>query len=151
MNHKKTHIQALVFERGGLSFAVPLSNVIKVIAAQYITPVATTNQCLLGVINFKGTFVPVVNINSKFGLEDKPLSIEDNFILTNQDGSTLAIIADSVAGIEELDQSSLLCLEEKLPGITKATLSGGHNGIIIIYDANAIFSHQEIAQFTNIA
>ncbi len=139
--------QVLVFERGGLNFAVPLSNVIKVIAAQEITPVASINKHLSGIINYKGEIIPVITLDNKFCLETKTLKVQDKIILTRYQDKPFAIIADNADQIISINVDSVTNMDERYAGLAKLSVADFENNIIIIYDPSTIFSDTEIIGF----
>ncbi|MDD4657032.1 MAG: chemotaxis protein CheW, partial [Bacteroidales bacterium] len=68
MSNKTEKTQVLILERAGLTLAIPLSLVIRVIPSQEILPVNSRTQVIKGIINFKGKVMPVLSINSRFGV-----------------------------------------------------------------------------------
>lgn len=137
-------IQVLLLDRGGLTLAIPLSFITKVIPAQKISPVNSNNPVIKGIINFKGTIMPVLSINSRFGIKEKELSINDKFILIEQEGKNLALIASSVSDIIELDPKQSQKTDALFPGLLTVNLPGEEHNIIYLYDPKTIFTSEEI-------
>ncbi|HOT15655.1 MAG TPA: chemotaxis protein CheW [Bacteroidales bacterium] len=63
----------LTFKLGQELFAVNVDNVLEVLERQLITPVPDAPKNLLGIINFRGEILPVLNTHLKFNL-----TVEDN-------------------------------------------------------------------------
>ncbi len=70
----------LVFALDERRFAIALSAVSSVIRAVEVTPLPQSPEIVMGVINVRGTIIPVVNLRKRFGVQDRGLRISD-FIL----------------------------------------------------------------------
>jgi len=143
MNNSTNTIQVLLLERGGLYFAIPLSFVVRVIPAQEISPVNSNNPVIKGIINFKGAVMPVLSINARFGIEEKELTINDKFILMKQNGKKIALIANNVSDVTELDSNNTQKTDTLFPGLSSVNIPGKEHGIIYLYNPEIIFTSKD--------
>ncbi|MFA6770558.1 MAG: chemotaxis protein CheW [Bacteroidales bacterium] len=150
MNNSANQIQVLILERGGLFFAIPLSFVVKVIPAQEISPVNSNNAIIKGIINFKGTVMPVLSIEARFGIEEKELSINDKFVLLEQNGGKTALIASNVSGITELESMNTQKIDALFPGLLSVNIPEKEDKIIYLYNPETIFTSKEIIDIQKI-
>ncbi|MDD4657343.1 MAG: chemotaxis protein CheW [Bacteroidales bacterium] len=97
-----------------------------------------------GIINFKGKVMPVLSINSRFGVEESELNINDKFILIEQEGKAMAIIASSVSEVTELDSKQTQKTDTLFPGLLSVNLLGKEHNIIYLYNLETIFTSKEI-------
>lgn len=151
MTQKSEKIQVLILERGGLYFAIPLSFVIRVIPAQEITPVNSNNPIIKGIINFKGDVMPVLSIDVRFGIEERELNINDKFVLIEQVGKKIALIANNVSEVTELDSTNTQKTDALFPGLLSVNLSGKEHKIIYLYNPETIFTSKEIINIQKIS
>lgn len=98
--------QFLSFRLDEESFAVPVSKVREVLEYTRITKVPDTADYLLGIINIRGTGVPVIDLRSRFGLPRKA-SPEDSSIIvmeTNRGGDDVVagVLVDGVREVTEI-------------------------------------------------
>ena len=89
----------LSFEIDGFRFGVHLESVQKVVQAVEIQPVPDLPNILLGVINVHGNITPVLNTRKRLGLPEKTLELSDFFVIANEGGQQIALIADSISGV----------------------------------------------------
>jgi len=61
----------LIFQLGEEEFAINVMSVKEIMKMQSITIVPQTPAYVKGVINLRGKIVPVINLRSKFGIEDR--------------------------------------------------------------------------------
>ena len=59
----------LTFKLGNELFAVPVTQVLEVLQKQQITKVPKTADHILGIINFRGDILTVIDTRRRFGME----------------------------------------------------------------------------------
>ena len=101
----------LAFELAGQCFAVDVARVEVVLETAPITRVPKAPAHLRGVINYRGTVIPVADIRTCFG-EGKTSSGEGSSIIVLQvkygrDDITIGMLADSVREVIDLDSKSM--------------------------------------------
>ena len=101
----------LTFKLGLEYFAVNVIKVLEVLERQQITRVPQTPAHILGILNFRGEILPVINTRCKFNLpshdrEDKNLIIVYD-ISTETHKLIIAATADSVKDVIEIDPSEI--------------------------------------------
>ena len=144
--------QYLTFKLEDEVFALDISKVREVLDFTTITKVPRTPEFMRGVINLRGSVVPVVDLRLKFGMSKTEKTVNTCIIITEVmvDGDTtiLGTLADSVQEVMNLDIDHI----EPAPKIgTKLNVDfikgmgkqGEHFTIII--DINKIFSTEELA------
>jgi purine-binding chemotaxis protein CheW len=77
--------QFLSFLLGGEGYGVPLLAVREIIEFRDITPVPMTPDCLLGVLNLRGSVVPVVDLCQRLGLQKKAIDKRSCIVIVEVD------------------------------------------------------------------
>ena len=72
--------QLVVFDLSGEAYGISIESVREIIRLQEITEVPRTPAFVEGVINLRGKVIPVVDLRSRFGLEEKDRD-QDNRIV----------------------------------------------------------------------
>ncbi|HIJ76216.1 MAG TPA: chemotaxis protein CheW [Deltaproteobacteria bacterium] len=144
--------QYLTFKLAGEVFALDISKVREVMDFTKVTKVPQTPDFMLGVINLRGSVVPVVDMRLKFGMTMTEKSVNTCIIIVEieLDGETtvLGALADSVQEVMDLDPDQI----EPAPRIgtrlnTKFIKGMGKRDkqFIIILDIDKVFSLDELA------
>lgn len=144
--------QYLTFILENELYAIDISKVREVLDFSRITKVPQTLEFMLGVINLRGSVVPVVDMRLKFGLSPTERTLNTCIIIVEIeiDGETTVIgaLADSVQEVLELEPDRI----EPPPRIGTRLKSKFIKGMgkrddqfIIILDINKIFSADELA------
>ncbi|MBI2306078.1 MAG: chemotaxis protein CheW [Rhodocyclales bacterium] len=126
--------------------ALPLTVVAQVARAAMVTPLPDAPALLLGVIDFHGELIPVLDIRVRLGLESRPLRLSDLLVVLRTPSRCLAIVVDGVIGITEWEERDFV------PARTLAAESGvfegvarGGEGLLVIVDPDAFLGQKERA------
>jgi purine-binding chemotaxis protein CheW len=149
--------QYLTFKLEDEIFALDISKVREVLDFTAVTKVPETADFMLGVINLRGSVVPVVDMRLKFGMNRTEASVNTCIIIVEIeiDGETtiLGALADSVQEVMDLDPDQI----EPPPRIgarMKMKFIKGmgkrDNQFIIILDIDRVFSADELAMAQDI-
>jgi purine-binding chemotaxis protein CheW len=141
----------LTFKLGEEMFALDVAQVREVLDLSSITKVPKTLDFMKGVINVRGSVVPVMDLRMKFDMPATENTIETRTIVMelNLDGETtvLGALADSVHEVIELDPDQI----EPPPRIGSRWRTEFIKGVgkrddafIIILDIDRVFSVDEL-------
>lgn len=99
--------QYLAFGLDGESYGVTIGSVREVISQARITAVPTTPGFVRGVINLRGTIVPVLDLKNKFGIgdtgKDKDTCIVIVSVKTAAEDTVVGFLADRLEEVFDLD------------------------------------------------
>src|SRR5512140_1159391 len=103
--------QYLNFTLGDEVFALDISKVREVLDYTAVTKVPQTPDFMLGVINLRGSVVPVVDMRLKFGMKPVETTLNTCIIIVEIDidgeMTILGALADSVQEVLEIDQEQI--------------------------------------------
>jgi len=144
----------LTFTLDQEDFAVDVAGVREVLDYTTVTRVPRTPDFMKGVINLRGSVVPVIDLRLKFGLAEGVKSVDTCVIVleVELDGEVTVIgaITDSVKEVFELESSHIEPPPRLGTRFDTQFISGigKHNDdFIIILDVNRVFSTQEMEFF----
>jgi len=144
--------QYLTFKLEDEVFALEIAKVREVLDFTLIAKVPQTPEFMLGVINLRGTVVPVVDMRLKFAMTRTETTVHTCIIIVeieiDGENTVLGALVDSVQEVMDLDPDQI----EPAPRIgtrlnTKFIKGMGKrdNHFIIILDIDKIFSSDELA------
>ncbi|MRR55511.1 MAG: chemotaxis protein CheW [Deltaproteobacteria bacterium] len=142
--------QYLTFRLAKETFAVDVAKVREILDFVAITKVPQTPDFMRGVINLRGSVVPVVDMKLKFGMEPTEKTVNTCIIVlevTIENETTIVgALADSVQEVVELDPSQI----EPPPRIGMKLsidfikgMGKLNDDFVIILDTDKIFSFDE--------
>ncbi len=109
--------QLVVFILDDRKFALPLSQVERVISAIEITPLPRAPEIVMGIVNIQGRVIPVVNMRRRFHLPEREINLNDKLMLSQTSRMAVGIMADSVCGVVECDGQEVIVPEKIVPGM----------------------------------
>lgn len=144
--------QFLTFQLGDEVFALDIEKVREVLDFTAITRVPRTPDFMRGVINLRGSVVPVVDLRRKLGMPKTEKTVNTCIIITevrvDGEASILGTLADSVQEVMDLDPAQI----EPAARIGNTQYTefikgmGKHNErFIIILDIDKVFSAEDLA------
>ncbi len=86
----------IIFNLDGFSYGIKLEHVEKITYSVAVTPLPAAPPSLLGVINFQGDYIPVLNIRKKCGVPFKPVGLSDKLLIIKNSKTRFAITVDSL-------------------------------------------------------
>jgi purine-binding chemotaxis protein CheW len=144
--------QYLTFTLGEEHFALDVANVREILEFTSVTKVPQTPEFMRGVINLRGSVVPVMDMRLKFGMSITEKSVDTCVIVVevSLEGETtvLGALVDSVQEVFELEPEQI----EPAPRIGTKLRTEFIRGMgkrddqfIIILDIDKVFSSDELA------
>ena len=135
-------------------FAIDVSKVINILEMSHITKIPKAPEYMKGVINLRGTVLPVVDLRIKFGLPEKEATVDTSIIVLSIDLSgepvLIGTLVDAVREVLELKSEEIA----PAPTIGAKYNSGFIEGMwridekfIMILDIDKVFSTEEVIDF----
>lgn len=139
----------IVFMLEDKQFALPLAPVERVVRAVEVTILPEVPAIVCGIINYKGTVLPVIDIRARFHLPETEIRVDHQFIIARAARGPIALLADTVTGnIEKssadiVPPSSLFDGVEFLKGVLRMD-----DGVMLIPDIDKILTPKESSVLT---
>jgi purine-binding chemotaxis protein CheW len=144
--------QYLTFKLGEEVFALDVAEVREILDFTSVTKVPRTPDYMRGVINLRGSVVPVMDLRLKFGMEATEQTVNSCIIVVemhmDRDQVVIGVLADAVQEVIDLDPEQI----EPAPRIgTKLNMEfilgmGKYNGnFMMILDIDKIFQGSDLA------
>jgi len=139
-----TAMEIVVFTIDELPYAISLSAVVKVIEAIEIRKLPNAPEIITGIINVKGTIIPVVDIRKRLGLAASEIGLDNQLIIAETGKRRVAIMVDAVKGINKIEytleeaSNKALSLAKHIKGVAKVD-----DGLVLIYNLDHFLSIDE--------
>jgi purine-binding chemotaxis protein CheW len=144
--------QYLTFRLGEEVFALEISQVREVLDYPQITRVPRMPQFMRGVINLRGSVVPVVDLRLKFGMSATEQTVNTCIIIVEVaiegEATLLGALADSVQEVIDLEPSQIEPPPRMGASIHAEFIRGmgkREERFVIILDVDRVFSPGELA------
>lgn len=95
----------VMFRVGDAAYAVPSSAVVQLESFSTATPVPGTQDYVEGLVQVRGTVVPVINLRVRFGLPRVESTIDTRVIILQRGERLVGLLADSAREVLKLEPS----------------------------------------------
>jgi purine-binding chemotaxis protein CheW len=149
--------QYLTFRIAGEEYAIGILRVKEILQYEAVTRVPRTPPWIRGVINLRGSVVPVVDLAVKFGLPESAVSGTTCIVIVEValDGeqAVMGVMADSVSQVVDLAAADIepppafgtRVRVDFLPGMGKVG-----KGFVLILDIDKVLSSEEVLAATTL-
>ena len=104
----KAHTQEmLVFKLGSEEYGVDILKVQEIRGYEKVTPIPRSPDFLKGVVNLRGTIVPVIDLRVKFALPDPSYDSLTVVIVLRIAGRTVGAVVDGVSDVVQLGANDI--------------------------------------------
>lgn len=124
-------------------YAFWLSIVERVIPIVALTPLPKAPEVVLGVIDVRGSLVPVVDLRRRFGLPPREPELSAQLVIATTARRRLAALVDRVEGIQA---APVLAPAQEVSSVPTEYVAGivrGPDGLVLIHDLDEFLSLDE--------
>ena len=97
----------LTFLVGDVGYGIEISYVVEIISVQEITLVPHTHAYVKGIINLRGTVVPVIDMGMRFGQGEIEYTEKTCIIVLSMDDMSVGILVDGVQDVSNIDDENI--------------------------------------------
>ena len=137
--------QFLTFTLNSEEYGIEILKVREIIGVMDITTVPQTPEFMKGVINLRGTVIPVVDLRLKFSMPEEEYTQETCVIVVEANNSQVGIIVDSVSEVLNIQNGEIEETPSFGQGIDTDFIMGlgkVKEGIIILLNIEQILSSE---------
>lgn len=138
----------LTFFLGDEPYGIEIFKVREIIAMMKITKVPKTPPYITGVINLRGSIIPVMDTRLRFGLPFLEYGEQTTIIITEVGKSSIGFIVDKVEEVLNIDKEKL-SPPPKFTGGIDASFIGSMaeiaDNVVMILDVDKLFEAEELA------
>ncbi len=146
-------LQVVAFNLGKEEYAIPIINIQEIIMPEATTQIPKSPAFMEGVLNLRGSIIPIIDGRKRFGLEQSENLTESRIMVLELKNSTIGLIVDSVSEVihlqtKEIQPSPLSAENEEnfILGICKYA-----KRLIILLDPDKFLDLSEIESIQNIS
>lgn len=129
----------VVFRLNGQRYALPIINVSEIIRVMDLTIVPEMQFYYRGIINLRGSTVPVMSLGLRLGLDEGELGKDSRIIVTELNGSNFGFIVDRVNFVMKFSEDKASKPDRREKQFIRGIVQQGDEKILIL-DINRIIN-----------
>jgi purine-binding chemotaxis protein CheW len=141
-----TH-QYVIFGLEYHRFGIGIAKIKEVLSYRQITPLPNLQGFIKGVINLRGTIVPVFDLREKFHLPEVNYTPFHVIIVIEIAGRVMGVLTDEITDVLEIDPAEVQDTANLPPGMQAQYLQGiihQNQELIILLNMDRLLSHDEL-------
>jgi purine-binding chemotaxis protein CheW len=142
------------FELAGEEYGIDVLAVREIIRMPSITKMPNTPNYVDGIINLRGTVVPIISLRRRFGLSERAEDRQSRILVMEVGNSLNGFVVDAVAEVIRISATEIQPPPVIVQGNTsQECITGVINHaerLLIVLDLNRLFSDEEKAVFESI-
>jgi purine-binding chemotaxis protein CheW len=138
----------LTFILGTEEYGVEILKVQEIRSYEAVTKIANTPDFIKGVINLRGSIVPIIDLRMRFKLSHAEYNDTTVVIILNLSNRTIGMVVDGVSDVLELKSSQISPVPELVSNIDTKYLLGlatADERMLILVDIEQLMSSKEMA------
>ncbi len=100
-------LKYVVFHLGEQKYGMSLTNISGIEKEYTIISIPNAPQGIIGIINLRGSVVPVYSLRERFGMDIHIDNPEKSLLVTSSSGTVLAYEVDAVEEIEQMEPENI--------------------------------------------
>ncbi len=140
--------QLVSFRLGKEEYGLEITKIREIILMGEITRIPQTPEYVKGLINLRGTVIPVIDLRIRFGLPEAELTHESRTVVLNVADKVIGIIVDGVSEVLRISPGQIAPPPPTVAGLGREYLTGLvklDDRLLILLDVDKIFGQEEIA------
>ncbi|MCM3717137.1 chemotaxis protein CheW [Fictibacillus phosphorivorans] len=116
--------KVIIFQLKEEEYAIPVHEVKSIERMQPITRIPRTNSFIKGVINLRGVVTPIIDLRSRFDIEEAAYTESTRIIIVTAGSIDAGLIVDAANDVMDIDAESIEPPPEVVGGVDAEYLQG---------------------------
>ncbi|GMQ60160.1 chemotaxis protein CheW [Vallitalea sediminicola] len=139
-------MQQVIFKLDKEEYGLDIMKVITIEKYQEVVKTPNTPEYITGIINLRGSVLPVYSLRKKFNLKEKESNENTKIIVTVTNDMKIGFIVDSVQEILNIDDKNIEEAPKIVTGINRKyikSIAKMEERMVILIDIDLIISEEE--------
>jgi purine-binding chemotaxis protein CheW len=140
--------QLVGFRLDGDDYAIAITKIREIILMKPITRLPQVPDSIEGLINLRGTVIPIINLRKRFGLPARPFDDETRTIVVTIEDKTVGCIVDEVTQVMRLSADQFQPVPISMASVAQRYIAGLarlEDRLVIILDIDRLLAPEEAA------
>ena len=144
----EANAQYLTFTLGREEYGIEILRVQEIKGFSAVTPIPNSPDYVKGVMNLRGTVVPVFDLRLKFGMERKDYDRFTVIVVVNVGARVVGLIVDSVSDVLDVDHDAIETSPDLGASVDTSILQGiarNNDRLITLLDIDRVVGESRVA------
>lgn len=154
MSGEITEIQVACFRLMDDLYAVDIMRINEIIRPQKLTVLPKAPSFIEGVINLRGTVIPVVDLRKRFDMPSRPANASTRLLIIRVAGQSIGIVVDDVTEVITVPLKDIKPPPSVADGVSVYYLLGvclSADGLVMLLDIDRLLTTTEVKALEHLA
>ncbi|WP_066173077.1 chemotaxis protein CheW [Bacillus marinisedimentorum] len=140
-------LKVIVFQLKDEEYGVPVQQVLSIERMQHITRVPSTPEFVKGVINLRGVVTPIIDLRSRFDLEETEYGESTRIIIVTVGEMEVGLIVDAANDVIDIDGGQLEPPPQVIGAVEADYIKGVarlEKRLLVILNLDKVFNDEEV-------
>lgn len=145
----ETYGKYLTFWTDNQLFGIPIADVEQIVGVQKITPIPEFPEYAKGIINLRGSIIPVIDVRLRLHKQEVPYNEHTCIIVTDIQQKLIGLIVDAVDEVGKIADENISNPPKMAADVTNDYLTGiakTENKVVLLLDPEKILKNEEISE-----
>ena len=141
--------QQVIFELGAEHFGIDIASVEGINKMLDITKITQSPDYMLGISNLRGSVLPVLDLQKRFGMKSEEQTNETRIVVANMDGVKVGMVVSAVSEVLTIEDSVIEPPPPMVSNINSEFIIGVakiDKRLVILLDLSKVLSFEEKIQ-----
>lgn len=140
-------LQFVGFRLENEEYGIPITTIQEIIVMKPITRIPQVPESIEGLINLRGSVLPIINLRRLFGLPPREFDDETRTMIVNVGGRTLGYVVDEVTQVMRIAADQIQAPPLAVAGLARRHIAGLarlDERLLIILDIEQLLAPEEL-------
>ncbi|MBA4384922.1 MAG: chemotaxis protein CheW [Anaerolinea sp.] len=145
--------QLVIFELGVENFGIDIASVEGINKMLEITKIPQSPGYMLGITNLRGSVLPVIDLQKRFGMDLQEQTNETRIVVANMDGVKVGMVVSAVSEVLTIDDSVIEPPPPMVSNINSEFITGVakiDKRLVILLDLARVLTQDEKIQVAKV-
>ncbi|MRS03063.1 chemotaxis protein CheW [bacterium] len=145
--------QLVIFELGAENFGIDIASVEGINKMLEITKIPKAPEYMLGITNLRGSVLPVIDLQKRFGMAVQEQTSETRIVVANMDGVKIGMVVSAVSEVLTIDDKVVEPPPPMVSNVNSEFIVGVakiDKRLVILLDLAKVLSAEEKQQVSKI-
>jgi len=146
--------QLVIFKLGNECFGIDIASVDGIIKMQNITSIPRAPHYVEGVLNLRGTIVPIIDLHTRFDFPPKTITPNTRIINVMLSKTRVGMIVDEVSEVLTISEENIEAAPPMVTTINSSFITGIakiNEQLVIMLDVEQVLTQEETKQIGTLA
>ncbi|UOQ85281.1 chemotaxis protein CheW [Gracilibacillus salinarum] len=151
----QTMTKTIIFKLNNQEYGANIEQIISIERLEEIVPLPQTSDFIKGIINLRGSVIPIVDLRTRLGLVEAGPTEQTRILIANVRDLRVGLIVDEATDVIDIQPDNIEDAPELVKSVDYQYMKGvaklEDRGMLLLLDLNHVLSLHELEEVQHVA